>query len=98
MGANRGQNTKAHQGQEEPEETRRIAEETALGSTTRRLSEENARLEASVQAVQSRSALLEALISEQEDYLAQVQAMIADLEQRRRDWQQRYTELTGQPL
>ena len=91
--------TKTEQGELEAlRQARCRHEEEAIEAATRRNEEENARLEAQVQQVQAQNRALEALIREQENYLAEVQSLMAQMETRRRDWQERYRQVTGKPM
>jgi hypothetical protein len=73
-------------------------EEAAIEEAARRTEEKNAQLEAQVRQIQAQNRELEMLIQEQESYLADAQGMIAQMEERRRDWRERYTRVTGRLL
>jgi hypothetical protein len=73
-------------------------EEAAILRATEQSDKENARLAERVQEVQAQNRQLEALIHEQKAYLADVEAVIAQMEERRRNWRERYTQVTGKPL
>src|SRR5690242_16951433 len=73
-------------------------EEAALEESVRRSEAENAQLAERVQQTQSQNHELEALLREQEAYLADVQEMIGQMEERRRDWRERYRRVTGKAL
>jgi septal ring factor EnvC (AmiA/AmiB activator) len=70
----------------------------AIEAATRQTNEANARLEERLRQVQAQNQELEGLIREQEDYLAHVQALIKQIEERRRNWRERYAHVTGKPL
>ena len=74
------------------------AEEAAIAAAAQRTEETNADLAAQVQQVQAQNRELETMLQEQEAYLAEVQATVAAMEQRRRDWRERYQKLTGRAL
>ncbi len=74
------------------------AEEAAVRDAARRAQETNVRLDAQVEQVQAQNRELERLIQEQEAYLAEVHALLAGMQERRRDWRERYTKLTGRAL
>lgn len=73
-------------------------EEAAVMDAAQRAKEANALLEAQVQQVQAQNRELEALIREQEAYLSEVRGIITGMEERRRNWRERYQSLTGRPL
>lgn len=73
-------------------------EEAAIRKATRRTEETTRALAAQLQRVSAQNQELETLIQEQEAYLAEVHALIADLQERRRNWRERYQRLTGQTL
>ena len=73
-------------------------EEAAVIGAAQRAKEANALLEARVQQVQAQNRELEALIREQEAYLSEVRGIITGMEERRRNWRERYQSLTGRPL
>jgi hypothetical protein len=77
---------------------RRQCEEAALQEATARTDRENARLAEQVQRAEAQNRELEELIQEQKRYLVEVEALIRQMEARRREWRERYTEVTGRPF
>jgi chromosome segregation ATPase len=73
-------------------------EAAAIEAAAQQAEEQNTELEGQIQQLQAQNNELEALVHEQEAYLAEVQAMIARMEERRRDWRERYAKVTGRPL
>jgi DNA repair exonuclease SbcCD ATPase subunit len=79
-------------------EERCRSEAAALEAATRKADERSAALEAQIEQTRAQNRELMALIRDQEAYLADVEALIAQMEERRRSWRQRYTQVTGKPI
>lgn len=73
-------------------------ETAAIEASTERLEGANAELEAELLRLTQQNHALEALVQEQEGYLKETQAFIAQMEERRRNWRDRYSQLTGKVL
>ncbi len=73
-------------------------EDAAIEQSARRMAEENTRVATRLDQVNAENRDLEALISEQEAYLADVRSLVTQMEIRRRQWRERYTQVTGRPF
>ena len=74
------------------------SEEAAVARAAQEAKAANDTLEAQAQQVQAQNRALEALVQEQEAYLNEVRRIIDGMEERRRNWRERYQRLTGRPL
>jgi hypothetical protein len=79
-------------------EERCRAEAVALEEATRRSDERAAALAEEIERVEAQNRELEALLREQEAYHADVERLVARMEERRRQWRERYTQVTGRPM
>jgi hypothetical protein len=73
-------------------------EAAALEETTRRAGERVSALSEEIERVEAQNHELAALLREQEEYLAEVEALVARMEERRRQWRERYRQVTGRPI
>jgi hypothetical protein len=74
------------------------AHDEALQEATRRGEAETSDLAARADEVERQNRDLQRLIEEQEAYLSDVERLISQMESRRREWRERYGEVTGRPL
>jgi hypothetical protein len=73
-------------------------EEAALEEATRRMDDRAAVLAEEIERVEAQNRELVALLREQEAYLADVETLVARMEERRRQWRERYQQVTGKPI
>ena len=73
-------------------------EATALEEATRRTDERASALSEEIEQVEAQNRELAALLREQEAYFAEVETLVARMEERRRQWRERYARVTGRSI
>ena len=71
-------------------------EDAAIEQAAQLREQGNDRLAGRVEQVEAQNRVLEELIREQEAYLAEAQELVTQMEARRRQWRERYTQVLGQ--